>query len=217
MLLRCDLHLHTVASDGTYDEVRLAREAREAGLDVIAITDHDRWHDGGRLGEVELIAGCERSVGDVHVLLLGAPARPFLAHPYNPPDAWRRFPQAVGVELINANMRPDELEAWRSFYADYVRRRRSRPIAVLAATDAHTEGVGEAGVLVEARGPEEVLEALCSGRALLYVRRPLLGGQEMKRELLRWGRRLEPQCWAERDGVLYYAPDPRWLRWIERL
>jgi predicted metal-dependent phosphoesterase TrpH len=35
------LHLHTVHSDGTLNAVSLARRAREAGLDFIAITDHN--------------------------------------------------------------------------------------------------------------------------------------------------------------------------------
>jgi predicted metal-dependent phosphoesterase TrpH len=35
------LHLHTVHSDGTLNAVSLARRAREAGLDFVAITDHN--------------------------------------------------------------------------------------------------------------------------------------------------------------------------------
>jgi predicted metal-dependent phosphoesterase TrpH len=39
--LRIDLHTHSTASDGTTPPARLVREAREAGLDVVALTDHD--------------------------------------------------------------------------------------------------------------------------------------------------------------------------------
>jgi len=38
---RIDLHTHSTASDGTTAPDVLVREAREAGLDVLALTDHD--------------------------------------------------------------------------------------------------------------------------------------------------------------------------------
>ncbi|WP_416901230.1 PHP domain-containing protein [Micromonospora echinospora] len=38
---RIDLHTHTTASDGTLTPAELVRAAAEAGLDVVAITDHD--------------------------------------------------------------------------------------------------------------------------------------------------------------------------------
>lgn len=39
--MRVDLHLHTTASDGTESPERVTALARESGLDLIAITDHD--------------------------------------------------------------------------------------------------------------------------------------------------------------------------------
>ncbi|MFI7023158.1 PHP domain-containing protein [Micromonospora sp. NPDC049900] len=38
---RIDLHTHSTASDGTLGPAELVRAAAEAGLDVVAITDHD--------------------------------------------------------------------------------------------------------------------------------------------------------------------------------
>jgi len=38
---RIDLHTHSTASDGTTPPADLVREAREQGLDVLALTDHD--------------------------------------------------------------------------------------------------------------------------------------------------------------------------------
>lgn len=38
---RIDLHTHSTASDGTTTPDELVREARAAGLDVVALTDHD--------------------------------------------------------------------------------------------------------------------------------------------------------------------------------
>ena len=39
--MRIDLHAHSTASDGTDEPAVVMRRAREAGLDVVALTDHD--------------------------------------------------------------------------------------------------------------------------------------------------------------------------------
>lgn len=39
--MRADLHLHTTASDGTDSPAALVFKAREQGIDVISVTDHD--------------------------------------------------------------------------------------------------------------------------------------------------------------------------------
>lgn len=39
--MRCDLHLHSTASDGRIPPTGVVKEARNAGLDLIALTDHD--------------------------------------------------------------------------------------------------------------------------------------------------------------------------------
>ncbi|MFA1609595.1 PHP domain-containing protein [Halobellus rubicundus] len=39
-----DLHVHTTASDGVLTVPDLAAAAREGGVDVVAVTDHDRIH-----------------------------------------------------------------------------------------------------------------------------------------------------------------------------
>ena len=41
MTRRIDLHTHSTASDGTTTPTDLVRQAREIGLDVLALTDHD--------------------------------------------------------------------------------------------------------------------------------------------------------------------------------
>ena len=56
-----DLHLHTRASDGTDTPEELLRHVREAGIELLAVTDHDAIH------------GCRRAIsargdGDPHVL-----------------------------------------------------------------------------------------------------------------------------------------------------
>lgn len=83
-----DLHSHSTASDGTLDPVTLVAKARSAGVDVLALTDHDTL-DGlaaaaaAAGGDIGFVAGVEISVTwrglTVHVLGLGvAPQNPAL-------------------------------------------------------------------------------------------------------------------------------------------
>lgn len=76
--MRIDLHVHSNHSDGAYAPAEVARIARRAGLDVIALTDHDSVAGvpearrvGATLG-LRVVAGCEISAtfqgGPVHVL-----------------------------------------------------------------------------------------------------------------------------------------------------
>lgn len=59
-----DLHTHTTASDGTSTVEERVEQARERGLEAIAVTDHDRIAEEfeGRVerrGDVELVTGVE--------------------------------------------------------------------------------------------------------------------------------------------------------------
>jgi len=73
-----DLHAHTTNSDGTMTLSGLVAAAREAGLDVVAVTDHDRLHPAvdepvARRGDLTLVHGIELRVdaGEQRVDLLG--------------------------------------------------------------------------------------------------------------------------------------------------
>ena len=55
--MRIDLHTHSSVSDGTDAPAELVRKALDAGLDVVALTDHDTFDgldeaaaEGERLG-----------------------------------------------------------------------------------------------------------------------------------------------------------------------
>lgn len=73
-----DLHLHTSFSDGTFTPEELSRRAREAGLDTVALTDHDTLEGCPRMGEacaregLHFIPGTELTADiagqEVHVL-----------------------------------------------------------------------------------------------------------------------------------------------------
>jgi predicted metal-dependent phosphoesterase TrpH len=80
---RCDFHVHSTLSDGTLTPREIAERARDAGVDTIALTDHDEVagvpeaaQRGCELG-VEVIAGIELSVIEdegrrqMHILGLG--------------------------------------------------------------------------------------------------------------------------------------------------
>ena len=88
--MRIDLHTHSRASDGTQTPTQLVRAAAEAGLDVMALTDHDTadgWAEAqGAAAEVglELVCGMEISTRHeghgVHLLAyLPDPSYPPLA------------------------------------------------------------------------------------------------------------------------------------------
>jgi hypothetical protein len=73
-----DLHVHTTASDGTLTLDEVPAAARRAGVDTVAITDHDRVHPGldapvTVTEDVRLVRGVELRVdaGDLRVDLLG--------------------------------------------------------------------------------------------------------------------------------------------------
>jgi predicted metal-dependent phosphoesterase TrpH len=77
--MRIDLHTHSVVSDGTDEPAELVAKAADAGLDVVALTDHDTFDGldeaaaaGVRLG-VEVVRGVELSCsyGGHSVHLLG--------------------------------------------------------------------------------------------------------------------------------------------------
>jgi predicted metal-dependent phosphoesterase TrpH len=64
--VRIDLHTHSTASDGTDSPAELVRKAADAGLDVVAITDHDTtagWAEAeaARPAGLALIRGMEMS------------------------------------------------------------------------------------------------------------------------------------------------------------
>jgi predicted metal-dependent phosphoesterase TrpH len=64
--MRIDLHTHSTASDGTFTPGRLVVAAAEAGLDVVAITDHDTtagWAaaEAARPPGLTLVRGAELS------------------------------------------------------------------------------------------------------------------------------------------------------------
>lgn len=77
--MRIDLHTHSSCSDGTDSPTELVAAAKAAGLDVVAITDHDTtagWDEAAQAGErygVAVVPGAELScrLDGISVHLLG--------------------------------------------------------------------------------------------------------------------------------------------------
>jgi predicted metal-dependent phosphoesterase TrpH len=71
---RADLHIHTTYSDGMGTVPAVLEAARQAGLDVIAITDHDTMAGARRARDlvprygIRVIPGIEISTSEGHLL-----------------------------------------------------------------------------------------------------------------------------------------------------
>ncbi len=78
MTSRIDLHTHSTASDGLYEPSVLLQQARDAGLQILALTDHDTTNGIAEASQaahnldIELIPGIEINTeidkNEVHVL-----------------------------------------------------------------------------------------------------------------------------------------------------
>ena len=77
-MIRADLHLHTLSSDGAYPPEEIARRVKEAGVELFAVTDHDNMGSLARAAQAAkeegllFVRGIEISsyneYGKVHVL-----------------------------------------------------------------------------------------------------------------------------------------------------
>lgn len=76
-MLKCDLHIHTTASDGVFTPSKVVLRAKEKGVQMIAITDHDCLsgiREARICGEetgIRVLGGVELSTGgkeEIHVL-----------------------------------------------------------------------------------------------------------------------------------------------------
>lgn len=98
----CDLHTHSVFSDGTDTPEELIRQAERLGLSVLALTDHNsvaglpRFLAAGAESSVEAVPGVEFSVEylgeDLHILALFVEPEHFDAvdNLVALPDRWKR-------------------------------------------------------------------------------------------------------------------------------
>ncbi len=188
-----DLHVHTSASpDGRPSLEEIARAARRAGLDAVAITDHDLCTPVPETLEgVLLIPGCEVStrIGHITGLFLDRPlpleemgrlpepeaaveaireagGLAVLAHPYQRPGAEpEKFNFSLdGVEAVNARA------AFKVPEANHLAARLAdgRGIACVGGSDAHDAAeVGNAftELTADTLTLSALREALAAGRS----------------------------------------------------
>lgn len=57
--LKACLHLHTTITDGNLPPEEVIAMYEKAGYDILAITDHYKFHPGGQYGNMKLFSGCE--------------------------------------------------------------------------------------------------------------------------------------------------------------
>ena len=190
-MLSADLHIHTACSgDGESQVADVLAAAGKAGLDVIAITDHDTTEGcriaAGLTSEVLVIPGVEVTTRQGHLLVLGA-SGPIpkgldvletidLAHSLGGvtilPHPFHRYRHGVGLKLKEALQAADAIEVFNSRYifggANRKALRWSRRLGkpMVSGSDAHNcRFVGYGVTYIDAeRTVESVLDAIRMGR-----------------------------------------------------
>lgn len=107
----CDLHTHSVYSDGTYTPAELIREAEALGLAAVALTDHNtvaglpEFVAAGQGSAVEAVPGCEFSTDyngtELHILGLFIAPEHYVAVTQLLAEAQRQKEQS-NIDLVSA-------------------------------------------------------------------------------------------------------------------
>jgi predicted metal-dependent phosphoesterase TrpH len=192
LLIRADLHVHTTYSDGKASPWEVLYVAREKGLNVVAITDHDtfagsvaayRYRDRAldlplvligvevRCIEGDILVYCEKEVDvprRVRDLIEKAHAENCLVVPAHPYDITR-----LGIGDLILEIRDwDAIEVWNASATKRANLKALKAAQMLgkpglASSDAHVpEEIGSAYTYVEVSdlSPASVLEAIKRGR-----------------------------------------------------
>ncbi|MGM9556853.1 MAG: PHP domain-containing protein [Oscillospiraceae bacterium] len=114
MIIRADLHVHSLASaDGSSTVPQLAAEAKARGLDAIAVTDHDACTPLPEIPDVLLIPAAELSTDRGHVLglFLKTPISEAFLRGYPPlDDCVAEIRRCGGVAVLAHPFAPQKLE-----------------------------------------------------------------------------------------------------------
>jgi len=199
--IRVDVHTHTAASyDSEAAPAALLRAAERAGLDGVAVTDHDTVR-GARIAadlaadyEPFVVVGCEVSTADGHLLALGVdgapePGRPLAATARSVreaggvavvPHPFQRSRHGAAASAIAA---VDGIEVYNAHALTGIRNGQARRFAAsegypaFGGSDAHRPGaVGRAATRVGLPAgadpaPGVAVEAMRAGRTAAVGRR----------------------------------------------
>lgn len=218
-MLKADLHVHSGASGDARGSVReILERAREVGLDVVAVTDHDAIEQSlkavDRAPQHGLLAvpGVEVSTRGGHLLALGVTELPRPGKPLK--ETVDRVRSMDGVAVIphpfqrtrhgaGAVTDCDAVETYNSRLLMGIANRRARLFAEreglpgIAGSDAHTVSmVGRAYTLVDAaRNAGDVLEALRRGDTQPAGRRTPVS-LSARQFVLNGGRKVVGSIWS---------------------
>lgn len=216
-----DLHTHSTASDGVYSPAELLHRAKDIGLQILALTDHDSTgglEDAARTAAelgIEFIPGIEINTdvggGEVHMLgyFIEYQRPPFQSILKVLRDARERRGQRM-VELLNEQGINISWERVRAIAEGAV----GRPHVAKALLEAgYVKTIGEAFDKYIGTGcpayvprykltPEDAVRLICSANGLPVIAHPVeLPGLE---ELRNW---LPNLCKAGLVGLeTYYGP-----------
>ncbi|MDD1724633.1 MAG: PHP domain-containing protein [Methanospirillum sp.] len=191
-MLSTDLHIHTnFSKDGESSVQQIIAAASNAGLDAIAITDHDTM-DGYRTAQaissgILIIPGIEISTREGHLIALGIDSPPESGQPVLDtiqevrdaggvtilPHPFHRYRHGVALRCHEALYEADAIEIYNSRYVFAHANRHAMKLAnklgrpVVAGSDAHhARFVGYGRTMIDAeRDVGSILDAIKEGRA----------------------------------------------------
>lgn len=188
LLLKIDLHVHSVHSDGFGEIDEILETAKSKGLDGLAITDHetlDGYHEAlSHKSGLLILPGYEVETDAGHILILGLKQLPprIRRIGYEELLEWARVMGGLSILAHPAagrfrlgrwrEVKPDAVEALNASYPFryFVRRglmlAERLDIPSVGGSDAHfPETVGDAYTVIDAGNPRntDILEAIKAG------------------------------------------------------
>lgn len=105
--MKVGLHVHTTLSDGRRSPEDAARLYLEAGFDAVAFTDHWIYGEGGRLGGLTVLSGCEYNTGTMdaasgvyHIVGVLMQKKPFVMRGATPQEIIDAIHDAGGLAIL---------------------------------------------------------------------------------------------------------------------